>query len=889
MLILTDRTRRTIHAAVAGLFLLGAVACGGGGGGDITPPPPPPLVASTVAAVTPTTQTGTVGQGASERPTVVVSNQNGGRMAGATVTFAVTAGGGSVTGGVVTTGADGSATVGGWMLGTTPGTNTLTATVGTLAPITFTATASAGPAASLTKVAGDSQTVATGTAVPVNPAVMAKDALGNVVAGVTITFAVTGGGGTVTGASQTTVAGIATVGSWTVGGAAGTNALTASAAGLAGSPITFTATAVESSSTIISAISPATLTPGASATIQGSGFGGTASTNVVTIDGITASITSASATQLTITVPATLPCEPVHDASVKVTVGAASATKAHPLRVAKVRALAAGEALVIGTLADVRCNELAGTGGRYLITVFNANRVYSPTPATFELRGASSAAVAASVDFARIANAPLVRATRRRAPRNTARARQAADSARMHYRVLEQNIELLARNRHLLRRSPGAARTLSPGPISAAVVGDQLPIRIPDLNSNNFCQNYLPITTRVAYVGPRSMVLEDITNPLVGQIDSTYASIGTEFENTMFGILQQNFGNPLAMDARTANTGKVVMVFSKQVNTSFEQLAGFVVTCDFFPQTTFQSSNFGQYFYATAPTVAGDISTLNTPPRWRWAMRGTIIHEVKHITSFAERISRNAGVLETSWLEESTARISEELYERFVYTFPQRGNIGYGSAANPVGPYCGVRLSCGKPRGFVRAFEDLARNFYPESGTRSPIGRLSPSDFSFYATGWSLVRWAIDHGALSESSFLQTLTQSTSLSGLANLEAGSGRSFTDMQPEWLFAMATDDMSGFTPANTRLRMPSWNLRDVFAGLRADFPSFYPNDWPLVPWTASFGNFLISSEAVSGTGSFVELGGAQTSNQLLELRAAPGMAAPAELRIAIVRTQ
>jgi len=64
-------------------------------------------------------------------------------------------------------------------------------------------------------------------------------------AGVSVTFAVTGGGGTVTGASQVTdVSGKATVGEWVLGPNSGANTLTASVAGsgITGNPVTFTAT-----------------------------------------------------------------------------------------------------------------------------------------------------------------------------------------------------------------------------------------------------------------------------------------------------------------------------------------------------------------------------------------------------------------------------------------------------------------------------------------------------------------------------------------------------------------------------------------------------------------------------------------------------------------------
>lgn len=73
------------------------------------------------------------------------------------------------------------------------------------------------------------------------PSVIVLDQNGEPLEDVTVTFTVTGGGGSVTGATQTTDEdGVATVGGWTLGPVAGTNTLTASAG--AATPITFTAT-----------------------------------------------------------------------------------------------------------------------------------------------------------------------------------------------------------------------------------------------------------------------------------------------------------------------------------------------------------------------------------------------------------------------------------------------------------------------------------------------------------------------------------------------------------------------------------------------------------------------------------------------------------------------
>src|SRR5206468_3575377 len=129
-----------------------------------------------------------------------------------------------------------------WTLGTAAGTQTVQAT-GAGSPVSFSATATAGAAATIAANSATSQSATAGTAVSTPPSVIVKDANGNPVAQVAVTFAVAPGNGTITGASQTTNAsGVATVGSWTLSATAGLNTLTATSTGLSGSPVTFSAT-----------------------------------------------------------------------------------------------------------------------------------------------------------------------------------------------------------------------------------------------------------------------------------------------------------------------------------------------------------------------------------------------------------------------------------------------------------------------------------------------------------------------------------------------------------------------------------------------------------------------------------------------------------------------
>lgn len=153
-----------------------------------------------------------------------------------------------------------------------PGARTLIFASSGYAPATSTPISiGVGAPASVAASAGSSQTVPAGTAVPVRPAVVVRDAGGTPVAGARVAFVVTAGGGSVTGSNATTgTDGIATVGSWTLGNSAGSNTLVATvdATGVSGNPVTFTATAVAGpASADRSSLSAA---PGSIAASQGS-------------------------------------------------------------------------------------------------------------------------------------------------------------------------------------------------------------------------------------------------------------------------------------------------------------------------------------------------------------------------------------------------------------------------------------------------------------------------------------------------------------------------------------------------------------------------------------------------------------------------------------------
>ena len=234
------------------------------GGVDIWPTHD--LFEQVAPAVTPTTlvkisgdeQQGLVGTALAAPLVVSVLDQDGSAMAGVSVTFSVTAGGGMLSLTTATTDANGRArsTL---TLGPELGTNTVTATVAGLESVLFTATAIEQTPHSLEKVSGDSQEgpASTQLAAPLVVSVLDQD--GSSLAGVSVTFSVTAGEGmlasttgtnpcAITSSTSSTTAttdanGQATT-RLTLGSEPGTNTVEATVAGL-DTVVTFTATAAE--------------------------------------------------------------------------------------------------------------------------------------------------------------------------------------------------------------------------------------------------------------------------------------------------------------------------------------------------------------------------------------------------------------------------------------------------------------------------------------------------------------------------------------------------------------------------------------------------------------------------------------------------------------------
>ena len=670
------------------------------------------------------------------------------------------------------------------------------------------------------------------------------------------------------------------------------------------------------SAPLIVSVSPEPLRPGATITVVGNNFAPTPAGNVVVVDGVPVTVNASTVNALSLTLPTSFSCAPSHPVFIQVTANGSIGGGASTLQAANPRTLAVGQSVIVTDPTQVRCNELALTGGRYAVSVYNAYRsTVTPTSngaVSLTVRGAVHAAAAGTA----LAAAP---------PRNqnvwtgrlpsfggaefelARRMQRARDADRRHAQLLEQNMEFLRVHAGAIRAQLAASRTRPPSTISSQVVtvGNITTVKVPNLDASNFCVTNTAIGVRTVYVGQHAIIVEDTStvfaggSTLAGQMDNYFQQLGQEFDNVMYPIEVANFGNPFVMDAQLGNLGKVVMVFSPRVNNSSEgNILGFVVSCDFAPVTAAPSSNVGEYFYAAVPTsTALGYFDTGTRDSWLRQMRPTIIHEVKHITAFAERISHNLALEDLSW-EEGMARNAEELYARTIYGTQAKQNTGYAASIG-----CDIRFGtaappcANRPLLMLRHFDALY-SYLGSPELVSMLGRTYAQDFTFYASAWAVERWANDLFSSNEGQFLKDWTLS-SVTGVANLEQRTGQSWEQSLGEWSLAMFTDDLPGFTPANPHLRFLSWNLHDVWLGMCTDLgpcanpnntSQLYPSSSPFNPHAVSFGNFSVNLTTLEGgTFAIFDLSGLQSAKQLIELRSVNGGDPPSIVRIAIVRIQ
>ena len=841
-----------------------ALACGG----TAEPTKPPPvvtvtLVVTTVGVVLPQTQLET---GVSVTVTADIRDQNGSVVTGKTVAWA------SSTPAVATIDASGT------LKAVSVGTSTITATVDGKSGSAIVTVI--GPV-----VASVVLTAPTGSIVPgqtITLVATLKDRTGAVLSGRTITWK----------SSDTRIATVDAAGAFTAL-AGGTTTITAISEGIVGQLAVVVSPPAGTSPPTVGSITPAVLTPGATATISGTNFVAGATNNIVNIAGTAAAVISATTTQLTVTVPTSgLPCASTQPVNVDVSTIAGTGTIKQALTVATTRTLAVGASFMVTAAGNLACNELPASG-TYIVSVFNAAITLNGN-AGFELKGLGGGALAskmAGTDALRSVNVTAP-PQGRRVPIDPAVAAEAHE----HLLRLERDMQLI-RDLGPANKARGSLRTSSIPGLSPSSLQAPVPLTVGSTASINFNFNSCTagvspvITARVVYVGPKAIVLEDNAGLLAGRIDADMIALAQEFETVSFPLLL-NFGNPLAFDDSTDANGRIIMMFTPKVNAAGTNILGFVQSCDLFrptAATVVSASNQAEIFYARAVTDTSPTSTsLNGRPQWRRNMPSTVIHEAKHITSFAERFEDPRPAFnEAVWLEEATAQVASELYGRAIHGNGWRTNSGYFGTLDceirPGTPTCGQgNVVMGNHFLFLADFLQIFEQKTILSGT---------DDNDIYGSSWMFVRWLTDtYGGSDEGNFLRSIVKAVTTVGVINVTTPSGKTWPELLSQFTLMLGADELSGIGAPFVEA---SWNLPAVFQGYNRDLNN-PPPAAPLTMRQATFGSaFQATVGQLRGGGAMLlklspASGGA---SQILDLHGVSGaaLAGTSNIGIAVLRIQ
>ena len=731
-------------------------------------------------------------------------------------------------------------------------------------------------AVTLFLVSGNGQFAQPGTALAAPLVVQVNDQLGTPVPGRTVEFVVTSGGGSATPGSVVTGANGRAQTVWTLGSSLGQQSLEVRSGTLTGSPIALSATATNLT---LTTVQPDTLVEGQSATLTGDGFSSTPAQNTVLIGGTAATVTSASTTTLTVTVPA-YDCQPPRNVNVQVTVGGlGSNTVAHPLKpIAGNIALAAGQQQILLDPAEfcLRFSPSAASEA-YLIGVQSLSEAPGNLQATrlISTTGFLSAAPPALIPaFQSQAIGQLAPLT-------------AHDERWFRHRVAEREVRtadslLMTRRTSaaLVAPSPAAAQVIIPGTVN---VGDTVKnVRVWRRTSS--CNDFDSIAVVVRAKGTRGIWVEDVNNPLNGYTTADIDSLSRYFDNVLFDTDTSYFGDPGDLDGNA----RIAIVITKEVNKT-GGLLGFVGSVDFFSRASCATSNEGEFFYAKAPDPTGMFGSTYTRDDAFADAPFLIAHEFSHIIQLARRIP--AGGAFTRWILEGQATFAEEVNGFAVAGRSPGQNYGFNVAFNRPTPSTPIDWH-------LSAFVDLAVYYGFETATTriagAPhectwIGSQSEgnngpclSGREVYGVPWSLYRWTADQfgpGFPGGERGLHKAIIGNTLGGYANLATTVGVSIDTLLAQWAAALYVDDR--VPGAATRLTLPSWNLVDVESGLV--IPA------RLRPTEVGFAAFDLAQNVRAGSSAYFRISGTSRPATAVRARSSNNTTLPTSMNVWIVRLQ
>ena len=484
--------------------------------------------------------------------------------------------------------------------------------------------------------------------------------------------------------------------------------------------------------------------------------------------------------------------------------------------------------------------ELAGGGASYLLVPELATGDVPITSTSYTL--GSPNANASQV----LASAPLLGRASTLAPDASPPLTNSHPAARQ----LAFDARLRAADRRMVNRGlvGRAQRSVGiPGPAKAQVapdVGSIRSFRVIATTDTTAKEVFKTVNARLAYVGTNILLYVDTLTAANGFATGDLSGIGNLFDQTLYPIDIDAFGQP----SDTDENGRLIMLMTPVVNALTPSadcekegyIAGFFTGYDLASTST--DSNQGEVFYTVAPDPAGASSCTHTVADIEFAVPATFLHEVQHLINFSQHvIVHNASEPEEGWLDEGLSRVAEELGSRYYETkFPP-----------PTGRTNTLQLFPDSSQGFIGG---LLTNSYafllkPDTATVT-LHTDADGGLAWRGSVWLLVRWL---GDLKGEDVYKRL-EATGLTGTANIEAAAGESFQGLFADFGIALYTDSIPGVARSSIpqRDRFVTRNLRQMYAALfRAVGPSAdVPRAFPIVTQTIP-ANQAVRASILPGT--------------------------------------
>ena len=613
---------------------------------------------------------------------------------------------------------------------------------------------------------------------------------------------------------------------------------------------------------VISGVRPSVLVEGGSATISGSGFSATAAENRVSVGGAAATVTSASPTNLSITVPRA-DCLPPRRAELRVSVESRS-----DARTVGVTPLSREDMDLpanwyrYSTPGD-GCVHLPGgaSGAEYLIGVVSTSEApsslapvtLSGTPGDVTIVTAASQTIASAgggTGFVRKAPFESLAAggaAARTPPSADARfeaLRLGADSLRVR-RIAAQN-EMMARNQALLRElGRSSLPRVAADQSRQLAAGDTITLYAEYADSRWSCSDARQVTAEVRLVGNHTIWLDDVANPSGTFANSEFAELDAFYGTNIKSVLDSYFGGLSDVDGN----GRVLILMTQEVNRA-ENTAGYVFPGDLYSSAGCATSNHAEIFYGQVPDPAGVVGDPWTKEQVLAEYPSLIAHEITHVVQSGAQVLSTAG-RKTSWEMEAGATLAEQLVSHRLSGHGSGRDLGYAEYSASRAWHWkwveGMSLFFGwdpeERGGRVRyAPEQCSWVGTPDEGNSGPCKRpyLAVYGVPSMVFRYAMDRWGGDYPG-GEEALMRRLTQSP-MTGFASLEDVSSWESEQILADFYITLWMD-LNGYGTYG----MTSWDLRDVFSRL--------PAEAQLRPYTSNSTQPRVSASVRAGSSLYL----------------------------------